>query len=116
EHRRLVLLALADHDPPFHGHGIEHGAHGVDGSLVGRVLVAAPDPAPGRHRRSFGHAHELEREVAIRPLPRHGSGPYIRSGASTPIRSSERAITCCVARTRASRNGSSSEPTTRRSW
>ena len=41
---------------------------------------------------------------------------YIRSGASTPIRSSERAITAFVAVTRPSRNACASEPSTLCSW
>ena len=65
EHRGLVLLALADHDDPVHRDGVEHEAHGVDGRLVGRLLVAPSDPARRRHRRRLGHAHELEREVAV---------------------------------------------------
>ncbi len=65
EHRRFVLLAFADHDDAVHADGVEHRAHRVDGGLVGRVLVAAPDPAAGAHRGSLGHAHELEREVAV---------------------------------------------------
>ena len=43
EHRRLVLLALADDDDAVHRDGVEHEAHRVDGGLVGGVLVAAAD-------------------------------------------------------------------------
>ena len=43
EHRRLVLLALADDDDAVHGDRVEHVAHGVDGGLVGGLLVAAAD-------------------------------------------------------------------------
>ena len=45
-----------------------------------------------------------------------GLSRYIRSGASTPIRSSERAITAFVAVTRPSRNAWASEPSTLCSW
>ena len=45
EHRRLVLLALADDDDTAHGDGVEHEPHRVDRRLVGRDLVTAPDPA-----------------------------------------------------------------------
>src|SRR5256885_7069742 len=56
EHRGLVLLTLADHHHTVHGDRLEYDAHGVDGGLVGAVLVAPPHPAAGRHGRSFGDA------------------------------------------------------------
>jgi hypothetical protein len=65
EHRRLVLLPLADHDDASHAHGVEHEAHRVDGRLVGCVLVSTPDPARGEGRRRLGDSDELEREVAV---------------------------------------------------
>ena len=65
EHRRLVLLALADHDDAVHRHGVQREAHRVDGGLVGRLLVAAADPARGGQRGGLGDAHQLEREVAV---------------------------------------------------
>ena len=66
-----------------------------------------PIQRAARQRGGFRHAHELEREVAIRRVSPAltARGPYIRSGASTPTRSSERAITARVARHSASRNG-----------
>ena len=77
EHRRLVLLALADHDDAVHRDRVEDEAHRVDGGLVGGDLVAAPDPAGGGERRRLGDADELQREVAVglggRPLHRPGS-------------------------------------------
>ena len=66
EHRRLVLLALADDDDAVHAHGAEHQAHRVDGGLVGGDLVAEADHARGGQRGGLGRAHELEREVAVR--------------------------------------------------
>ena len=76
QHRRLVLLALADHDDAVHVDGVEHGVHAVDGGLVGGLLVAAPDVAAGGQRGGLGHAHELEREVAVRDVARgHQSTP-----------------------------------------
>ena len=77
EHRRFVLLALADHDDALHRHGIDHAAHQVDGGAVGGVLVAAADPARGAHGGRLGHPHELECEVAIG----HG-GVVVRAHAS----------------------------------
>ena len=66
EHRRLVLLALADHDDAVHRDRVEHEAHRVDGGLVGGDLVAAADPAGGGQRRRLGDADQLQREVAVR--------------------------------------------------
>ena len=65
EHRRLVLLALADHDEAVHRDRVEHEAHRVDGGLVGGLLVAAADQPGGGERRGLGDAHQLEGEVAI---------------------------------------------------
>ena len=65
EHRRLVLLALADHDDAVHRDGVDQQAHRVDGGAVGRLLVAAPDPAGGGQRRRLGDPDELQGEVAI---------------------------------------------------
>ena len=65
EHRRLVLLALADHDDAVHVDGVQREAHGVDGGLVGGDLVALAHPAGGRQRGSLGNASQLEGEVTI---------------------------------------------------
>ncbi len=70
EHRRLVLLALADHHDAVHVDRVQHGVHAVDGGLVGGLLVAAADPARGGQRGGLGDAHELEREVAVGTLRR----------------------------------------------
>ncbi|MCS7006982.1 MAG: hypothetical protein NZL88_05455 [Gaiellaceae bacterium] len=66
EHRRLVLLPLADDDDTSHGDGVEEETHRVHGRLVGGDLVAAPDPARREGRGSLRHPDELEREVAVR--------------------------------------------------
>ena len=65
EHRRFVLLALADHDDAVHRDRVEHEAHRVDRGAVGGELVAAPDPAGGGERRRLGHPHQLQGEVAV---------------------------------------------------
>ena len=70
EHRRLVLLALADHDDAVHRHRVEHQPHRVDGRLVGRLLLSPAHPAGGGKRGGLGHADELEREVAVGPRAR----------------------------------------------
>ena len=71
EHRRLVLLPLADHDHAFHRDGVEHRPHRVDGGLVGGDLVAAPDPAAGAHGSGLGDADQLESKVAVGTGGRH---------------------------------------------
>ena len=65
EHRRFVLLALADDDDAVHGDGVEHPAHAVHCRLVGGDLVATADPAARRDRPELRDADELERQVAV---------------------------------------------------
>ena len=65
EHRRFVLLALADDDDAVHAHRADEGPHGVDGRAVAAVLVAAADPAAGGHRGRLGDPDQLEGEVAV---------------------------------------------------
>src|SRR5207342_609339 len=116
EHRRLVLLALADDDDAAHRDRVEHEAHRVDRSLVGSDLVPAPDPTGRERRGRLRDANELERKVPIRNLRAHVIRSYIRSGAETPTRWRQRAMTCCTARTRSRRNASCSDSSTRCSW
>ena len=80
EHRRLVLLALADDDDAAHRDGADQRAHGVDGRAVAAVLVAAPDPAAGGHRGGLGDPDELEGEVAVRRLRSTASAGGTLSG------------------------------------
>ena len=65
EHRRVILLTLADDDDAVHGDTADELAHGVDGSAIGPVLVAAADPAGSGHRRGLGHSHEFEGKIAV---------------------------------------------------
>ena len=65
EHRGLVLLALTDHDRAFHVDRGERGADRFDCARVRRVLVAATLQGRRRQRARFGHAQQLEREVAV---------------------------------------------------
>ena len=52
EHRRLVALALADHDRAVDVEHVQRLAHGVDGGLVGGLLVAVADqPGAGQGPR-----------------------------------------------------------------
>src|SRR5206468_11685232 len=84
EHRRLVLLPLADHHDAVHRDGVEHPAHRVDGRLVGALLLAASDPPRRPQRCRLRYPDQLEREIPVRRRAFHGTGAYIRSGASTP--------------------------------
>ena len=68
EHRRLVLLALADHDDAVHRDGVEHRAHRVDRRLVGG--------APCRRGRPSGR-----RPCAAASVTRTSSSARLRSGA-----------------------------------
>jgi hypothetical protein len=72
EHRRFVLLALADHDDAVHRDRIDHQAHRVHGGLVGADLVTAPDPPAGGKGSRLGHAYELERAVPVGSLVHRG--------------------------------------------
>ena len=65
QHRRLVALALPDHHRAVDRQLVELAPHGVDGRLVGGLLVAAAAQPRRRHRRTLGHAHDLERENAL---------------------------------------------------
>ena len=87
EHRRFVLLALADDDHAVHRHAAEHDAHGVDRRAVGALLVAAAHPAGRRHGRRLGHPDQLQGQVAVRRLRAatfactHAGDPSARSRA-----------------------------------
>ena len=85
EHRRFVLLALADHDDAVHVDGVEERAHAVHGGLVGRDLVAAPDLPRRRQRAALGGADDLEREVTVRDR-RHRCQSILRCAPAAPIR------------------------------
>ena len=65
EHRRVVLLALADDDDAVHRHRGEHRPHGVDRGAVGALLVAPAHPAAGGHGGRLGGPHEVHGEVAV---------------------------------------------------
>ena len=66
EHRRLVLLALADHHDAVHRHGVEHQPHGVDGGAVGRLLLARARPSARRPARAYSVTRTSSmREVAV---------------------------------------------------
>ena len=68
EHRRLVLLALADDDHAVHRHRVEDGVHAVDGGLVGG-FPCRPRPT---HRPA---------PMAAFSVTRTSSSARLRSGA-----------------------------------
>ena len=74
EHRRLVLLALADDDDAVHVHHVEEQPHGVDGRLVGGVLVAPAHPARGRQRGRLGGPDQVESQVRIAAMESASAG------------------------------------------
>ena len=65
QHRRVVLLALADDHHAAHRHRVDQHPHRVHGRPVGAVLVAPAHPPGGGHRRGLGHPGELESQVAV---------------------------------------------------
>ena len=69
EHRRLVLLTLADDHDPVHLHRLQHRPHRVHGRLVHAFLVAPAHVASGGDRGRLRDAHELERKVAVGVAP-----------------------------------------------
>lgn len=69
EHRRLVHFTFADDDGAPDLHAAEFAAHGIDGRLVGRLLVAATTQVRRRDCRGFGHAGELEHQNPIETRP-----------------------------------------------
>ena len=74
QHRGFVLLALADHHDAAHRDRVDQLAHGVDGGAVAAVLVAAADPAAGRHRGGLGDPDQVEGDVAVEILRDPGAG------------------------------------------
>ena len=65
QHRRLVALALADHDGAFDRQLVEFAAHRIDGGLVGRLFLSmAAQPRRG-HGRTFRDPHDFQREDAL---------------------------------------------------
>src|SRR5262249_2718617 len=101
EHRRVVLLTLADDHDAAHLDRVDQLAHRVDGRPVAALLVAATHPAPGRHRGRLGDPDQLERQVTVQYLGmpdalglfRH-YGPFLTisrpSGGRAPTRDPDR--------------------------
>ena len=65
EHRRLVALALADDDGAVDRQAVQFAPHGVDGGLVGRLLVAAPTHSGCGNGCALCHAGHLQGQEAV---------------------------------------------------
>ena len=65
QHRRLVALALADHDGAVDRQLVELAAHGVHGSLIGGLLVAAATEPRRGDGGALGHTHEFQGQNAF---------------------------------------------------
>jgi hypothetical protein len=60
-----VALALADDNGAVDGQAVEFATHGVNGGLIGGLLVAASTQPGGSHRRALGHAYKLKSEDTL---------------------------------------------------
>ena len=74
EHRRLVLLALADHDDAVHMEGRSTARIASTAAWSAASLSPHADQPRGGERGGLGHADELEREVAVGERSARGSG------------------------------------------
>ena len=68
EHRRLVTLALADHDPPGEVDLVHRPAHRLGRGGVGGILLAATHEPRRLDRRRLGHPDHLQREQLFHGL------------------------------------------------
>ena len=74
QHRRLIALALADHDRAVHVQLVERGTHRLHRRRVRRLFIAAPDQLRRRNRRRLGHADHFKDEHAVERLAAFGHG------------------------------------------
>jgi hypothetical protein len=65
QHRRLVALALADHDGAIDRQLVELAPHRVDRGLVGGLLVAVAAQASRRYGGALGDADDFKRKNAL---------------------------------------------------
>jgi hypothetical protein len=56
----LRRFPFANHDGAVDIDLVKHNAHGVNGSTVGGIFVAATQPLIASQRRCFGHAGKLD--------------------------------------------------------
>ena len=91
EHRGFVFFAFADNDGAIHRNGAESKSHGIDGSAVCAFLVATAHPAARSEGGGFGHANEIEGNVAVKRDVGHDTRRYCL-GPSRPDRLTGTAI------------------------
>ena len=86
EHRRLILLTLADYNDTVHRNRVEHKAHRVNGGLIGSQLVAHAHQSRRRERSGFGYAHQFKGEISIWGSMRVGHQGFHFDAARRPYR------------------------------
>jgi hypothetical protein len=62
----IVEFALPDHHGAVDRQLVELAPHGVDGGLIGAVLVAAAAQPRRVDSGTLGHAHDFERQDALK--------------------------------------------------
>jgi hypothetical protein len=65
QHRRLIHLALADHNRAVDRKAAEFVAHGIDGSLVGFLSRAATAQPGGGNCGALSYPRDLKRQGAL---------------------------------------------------
>src|SRR5207302_9401790 len=90
QHRRLVALALADHDQAVEACFFHRFPSRIDGRLIRLVVVPVAHPVGRGDRGGFGDADELEarRALAWDPLERRSAcrGRGLAHGGLTLVR------------------------------
>jgi hypothetical protein len=65
KHRSLVHLTLSDDHGAVDGQFVKLTPHGIDGRLVGGLILAVTTQAGRRDGRTLRHAHDFEAENAF---------------------------------------------------
>ena len=84
EHRRLVPLPFADHDPAVDRHRRQRFAHRLDGNVVGMPAIAV---AHRLRRRDGGRLGDGD-EVVLAQIPGHEPPPDATAASSGPAAAS----------------------------
>src|SRR5262249_60395856 len=86
EHRALVHLPFTDPHAALDVNFGELLAHGIDGGLVGRLLVAATPEAGGGDGSGLGHPRNLQHQNAIEPTGYVMALNVVRHRTPSPVR------------------------------